>query len=103
MKARAADALFTATRFDTPHPIVELREVGSDLVWRVKAETLTIESRPVPAAGEPELIRDRLRCRCTRCKAHASRKGGKNINHKFVCAGCVRGELQQHSQGFESR
>lgn len=90
MKLRTAEAVFTATRFDTPHAVVELHEIGTDLIWRVKAETLTYDQRPVSTRAESELIRDRLRCRCTRCGRHAPRKGGRNINHRFVCAECTR-------------
>jgi hypothetical protein len=93
VKRRAAGTLFTAVRFDTPHPVIELREVDSPLVWRVKAENLTIEQRPIVEPMEPGLrgyeVQRTLRCRCFRCKAYAPRKGGKNINHKFICANCI--------------
>lgn len=80
---------FRARRFDTPHPVIELQEVGGNALWRVKAET--IEREPPPPAFTPDAsqLQDRTRCRCTHCGKHAARKGGKNINHRFVCANCV--------------
>jgi hypothetical protein len=93
VKARSGESLFTAHRYDTPHPVIELREIGSELTWRVKAETLTIEQRKIDEPTEPGLrgyeVQRTLRCRCFRCKAYAPRKGGKNINHKFICSNCI--------------
>lgn len=95
MKAHAGESLFISTRYDTPHPVIDLHEVGSPLTWRVKAENVTIEQRPiVEPAVEPGLrgyeVQRTLRCRCTRCKHYKPHKGGKNVNHKFFCADCSR-------------
>jgi hypothetical protein len=81
---------FTSVRFTTPHPIVDLREVGGNIRWRVRAETLEVERPHRCDLPSSDLLRDRTRSRCTACGQHAERKGGKNIRHRFVCAECAR-------------
>lgn len=82
--------LFEAQRIETPHPIIDLREMHpAGVRWRVKAETVRIETKR-EIVTDASLIRDRSPCRCRRCGKHKNRRGGKNINHKFICAECLK-------------
>lgn len=81
---------FTSVRFTTPHPIIDLREVGGNIYWRVRAEALEVQLPRQHCAPSAQLLHDRTRSRCTACEHHADRKGGKNIRHRFVCAACAR-------------
>lgn len=81
-------SLFEARRFSTPHAVVDLRELHPNGVnWRVKSEVLMIEP-PVPQGVDASMLRDRTRSLCTRCGQRRDRRGGKNVAHRFICAGC---------------
>lgn len=77
---------FIAKRYDTPHAVVDLREVDGNINWRVKAEVLEIT--PPRSARPPARRTDYEGALCAACGQRKARKGGANRAHRFVCANC---------------
>jgi hypothetical protein len=64
-----------------------LRLNGDGVNWLVPGRSVAYS---VPKALAPLDRRDMQGAICARCKRRKARKGGKNCNHRFVCAECAR-------------
>lgn len=80
----AATDSVSSTRTGRCH---HLKLQGDGLSWLVSSRSIAV-STPQPLA--PLDRRDMQGALCSSCGNRKARKGGKNVNHKFICAECSR-------------
>lgn len=73
----------TSTKTGSHH---HLTSESESVRWRVRGTTVAYME------GQPRVrpVNDHEKSQCVKCKERKARKGGTNVNHKFVCAGCSK-------------
>lgn len=64
-----------------------LRDGDRAELWRVRGNVVRYDGY-VSRRAPPKLLEGQG-ATCARCRARKLRKGGRNINHRFVCADCL--------------